>query len=127
MVLLRCVETRRLKELSLSPEQAWQSRLLLGQAIAINDVLEPWFSELFTMSINLAKIGLASMIPLIFVVQLPLLWLFLIIVNLLRGRAEPYRHHDHRWHRHDDWRRHPHANGPRCNAHNDGKRTDELR
>ncbi len=87
MFLLQFTETARLRQLNLSSEQAWQSRLHLSQSIAINAVLQRWYLEAFTSGVAIAKKGLVVAVPLALGLQLPFIWLFMIIVNLLRGRA----------------------------------------
>jgi len=89
MFLLQFTETARLRQLNLSSEQAWQSRLHLSQAIAINEVLQRWYLEAFTSGAAIAKKGLVAVVPLALGLQLPFIWLFMIIVNLVRGRAHP--------------------------------------
>ena len=83
--LLQLTERMRLKT-ALSAEQARQSRLHLAQALALNEVLQRWYDELFSSGIDLMKAGLIAVIPLGLTLQLPVVWLFLLIVNLLRGR-----------------------------------------
>lgn len=87
MFLLQQTETGRLRASALSPEQAWQSRLRASQAAALNDLLGHWYRDLFASGMALAKIGLAAVVPLTLAVQLPLAWLFMVIVNFLRGRG----------------------------------------
>lgn len=86
--LLQSAERIRLRAVHLSPEQAWQSRLHLGQALALNEVLQRWYDELLTSGVALMKTGLVAIIPLILTLQLPMMWLFLVVVNLLRGRTD---------------------------------------
>jgi len=89
MFLLQLTETMRLRKLDLSKEQAWEARLHLGQTLAINAMLQRWFHEAFTSGIAVMKAGIVAIVPLMLGPPLPLLWVFLVIVNLLRGRGEP--------------------------------------
>lgn len=86
MFLLLQTEIGRLRTTALSPEQAWQSRLRASQAAALNDLLDHWYRDLFASSMALVKTGLVAVVPLTLAIQLPLVWLFMVIVNLLRGR-----------------------------------------
>jgi len=88
MFLLRLTEAARLRKLSLPPQQAWQSRLHLGQAMALNEMLQGWYLEAFTSGVAIMKKGLVAVVPLALGLQLPFMWLFMVIVNLLRGRAD---------------------------------------
>ena len=90
-LLLLWTEGTRLRELDLSGEQTQQVRFRLARAMQINDnVLQRCSDEMFAAVIGLMTIALV--VALLTVVLLPgsfpLVWLFLVIVNGLRGRAE---------------------------------------
>ncbi|MHC4521047.1 MAG: hypothetical protein ACYTAS_20840, partial [Planctomycetota bacterium] len=89
MFLLQLTERMNLREFELSPEEARQARLHLGQALALSEMLQRWFEEAFASGVALMKTGIVAIVPLTLAPQLPFLWLFLVIVNLLRGRADP--------------------------------------
>lgn len=89
MFLLQLTERTNLREFELSPEEARQARLHLGQALALSEMLQRWFEEAFASGIALMETGIVAIVPLTFGAQVPFLWLFLVIVNLLRGRADP--------------------------------------
>jgi hypothetical protein len=89
-LLLLWAEGTRLRELDLSEEQAQQIRFRLARAKEINNALSQCYNEMFSVLFSLTKIGLvvALLTVLLLPASFPLVWLFLVIVNVLRGRSK---------------------------------------
>jgi len=89
--LLHVAERVRLKQFELSESQAQQTRFRIGRTIALDDVLQEWYMERFAFAVDIVKAGLPGLMLLFLVPALLAVWLFLLIVNLLRGRAADAR------------------------------------
>jgi len=89
--LLRQAEGARLRRLNLSESELQQIRFRFSQAIEIQELAGRWFHEILSLVLGLAKIVLAAAVPLLVLSQLPLVWLFVVIVNCLRRWAKHAR------------------------------------
>ena len=89
-LLLQSIERARLRELDLSEAEAQLVRFRLSQAMEINEVLGQYYLEMLTVRMNLMKLALVAAIFKLFLLPLPFpfVWLFVIIVNWIRGRAQ---------------------------------------
>ena len=91
VILLMSCERSRLRCLDLSPAEARQARFRLSQAEEIKGVLGDRSGALLMLDLmrlakttRLVTVSAAFLLPPMF----PLVWLFLVIVNALRGRAD---------------------------------------
>ena len=88
--LLVCCETARLRHLDLSPAEARQNRFRLCQTEELKKVLGEQTIALIIAFADVMKVVLAASVftavvhPLLFL----FVWLFLVVVNRLRGRAQ---------------------------------------
>ncbi|TET64909.1 MAG: hypothetical protein E3J56_16530 [Candidatus Aminicenantes bacterium] len=89
-MLLQSVERVRLRELDLSEAEAQQVRFRLSQAMEINEVLGQYYLEMLKVRVDLLNSAAVLSVFTLFIplLPLPLVWLFVIIVNWIRGRAQ---------------------------------------
>ena len=88
-VLLSSCERVRLRYLDLSPAEAQRARFRLSQSEEIGDILGGRMFAVLVAGADLMKMTLVVTMFTVFLLplSLPFVWLFLIIVNSLRGRA----------------------------------------
>jgi hypothetical protein len=89
--LLGEAERARLRRLNLSESEAQQARFRLSQAIEMQVLAGRRFDEISSVVFGLAKPLLVAVIPLLVLSALPLAWLFVVIVNCVRGWAKHAR------------------------------------
>lgn len=89
-MLLQSVERVRLRELHLSEAEAQQVRFRLSQAMEISEVLGQYYLEMLNVRVDLLSSAAVLSVFTLFIplIPLPLVWLFVIIVNRIRCRAQ---------------------------------------
>ncbi|MBW7989934.1 MAG: hypothetical protein FVQ84_07965 [Planctomycetes bacterium] len=89
-MLLRSIEGARLQELDLSEEEAQLVRFRLSQAIEANKVLWQYDFEMFAVREGIMNLALVGKVFTLFIrlLPFPLVWIFVVIVNRIRGRAQ---------------------------------------
>jgi hypothetical protein len=85
--LLGAVESSRLRQLDLPESQAQQARFRLAWRLALSDILQEAYLEVFATGTKFLKAWFFGVVPLLPLLYLPAVWLFLVIVTLLRGGA----------------------------------------
>jgi hypothetical protein len=79
--LLHSIESARLHELDLSPDQAREARSQLGRALAIQMIWDDWWRREHAADAALAKATRLVSSPLLWLLLLPLPWLVLMVVS----------------------------------------------
>ena len=89
-MLLQSIERVRLRELDLSESEAELVRFRLSQAMGISEMLGQYYLEMLNVRVDLLNSAAVLSVFTLFIplIPLPLVWLFVIIVNRIRGRAQ---------------------------------------